>query len=123
MILLTAAIIAYFSLVNAEKVARNTRLMHLYTHIADHNESMRKTEYLKIAINIFLDLENDQAKYVRLNIEKENTGYFNLYWAARSAHMSHVNLVFQVWNFSNCDENRFRSEFPEWVTFGKIVSD
>lgn len=115
------AVIAFFSCRAAFNNLRNARLMHVYVRVMEHNKQIFDDNFKKIAINIFLGLEDDDQRAVRKSFETAGKT-FELYWAARAVHLSHINLIAQAWLLSGKSERRFKRKFPGWIDLARKIS-
>lgn len=116
-----SAVIALFSCRAALKNLANTRLMHVYVRVMEHNKQIFDDNFKKVAVNIFLGIEDDDQRSMREKFESEGKT-FELYWAARAVHLSHINLIAQAWILSGKSERRLERKFPGWIDLAKKLS-
>ena len=123
--LLTAGlvIVGFLSLKRITKTGRQALILGLYGRTMEHNKSIVSDKYQRIAIDIFHDLEreNSNVKSNRMAIEKEENSSYELYWATRAVHLSHLFLIYQVWGLADEDAKVFERDYYGWAVFSQKV--
>lgn len=123
---LAAAVTAVFALIQLfflRQSSRQSLIIGLYGRTMTHNDSIVADEHQRIVINISHGLEASRPalKAFRLEIEAKENSYFNLYWATRAVHLSHLFLIYQVWCLSGEKKEIFEKEFYGWAVFARLI--
>ncbi|MCT4654248.1 MAG: hypothetical protein N4A65_00400 [Cohaesibacter sp.] len=94
----------------------------MYTQTMLHNREICSDQYKKMAVEVFHDLSGDQNAKLRSSIAKTQEGYFELYWAARAIHISHLNLIYQSWIIAGGTKEKYEKRYPGWANFAGLVA-
>lgn len=87
--------VAVLLLFVSRRQAYHNNIINMYARIMEHNRAIAEDEYRRIAINVFLDLEDDRMRKLRKAREEDPEEWEKLYWGARFIHISHLNIVSQ----------------------------
>ncbi len=123
---LAATVSAAFALIQLYYLKQNSRqslIIGLYGRTMTHNDEIVSNEYQRVVINVSHDLESirPELKAHRQRIEARENSYFDLYWATRAVHLSHLFLIYQVWCLSGESRKTFENDFYGWAIFARIV--
>ncbi|MDN2581930.1 hypothetical protein [Aquibium sp. ELW1220] len=115
-------VVAIFAFTIARKALITNQISHLYAKTMDHNKLIFDNEYRMVVIDLFHGLEDEELKKKRDMLERKDEGHFNLYWATRSVHLSHLFLCAQVWIMCGASERKIAKSFPGWVIFTEKIA-
>jgi hypothetical protein len=87
--------VAVLLLFVSRRQAYHNNIINMYARIMEHNKAIADDPYRRIAINVFLDLEDDRMRELRQEKEQSPEEWEKLYWGARFIHISHLNIISQ----------------------------
>ena len=87
--------VAVLLLFVSRRQAYHNNIINMYARIMEHNKAIADDPYRRIAINVFLGLEDKKMRELRKAKEENPDEWEKLYWGARFIHISHLNIVSQ----------------------------
>lgn len=123
--LLTAGLViaGFLSLRRITRSSRQSLILGLYGRTMEHNNTIVADKYQRAAIDVFHGLEsnNPTLRSNRTSLEAQENGYYELYWATRAVHLSHLFLIYQVWNLADESRSKFEKRYYGWAVFAQKI--
>lgn len=113
-VFLVGAIFTAVQLIISNRSSSNARMNAIYSNIMNHNEGVYKDKYKRLVVDQFRLLSTIQYT------PKDEVDKRNLYWATRSVHLNHLNLLVQVWLLAG-HPRTMGKEFKNWEKFASDV--
>lgn len=104
------------------RAMRNDRYAQIMNSEFVHNKMIFDDEYRQAVVEVCLGINGGWKSPRMVELSTAPGGLARLYWAARAVHMSHLNLIRQMWRMCDDSFSKMRIMFPDWYDLALTIS-
>jgi len=116
-ILFVGLVFAIVQIRHMHKSRIQSAIAEIFARISTHNANVASDSYQRRAVEIFLRIPSDR----RHSGQDYDENVYLLYWGTRILHLSHINLLVQMWLVCG-GKRRIERHYAGWTEFARILA-